>query len=84
MDRKLRRDDIEAKRPDGLASVILGKLQLFTESTVTAVLPLPVHPTFRNLGRPLCLRTIVFAANMVGAFFVALLMANVPAHHADR
>lgn len=34
----------------GFVIVILGKLQLFTESTVTAVLPLATHPTFRNLG----------------------------------
>lgn len=60
----------------GFVIVILGKLQLFTESTVTAVLPLATHPTFRNLGRLLRLWAIVFAANMTGTFFVALLVAK--------
>lgn len=60
----------------GFVIVILGKLQLFTESTVTAVLPLATHPTFRNLARLLRLWTIVFAANMTGTFFVAVLVAK--------
>ncbi|WP_249133914.1 formate/nitrite transporter family protein [Bradyrhizobium japonicum] len=60
----------------GFVIVILGKLQLFTESTVTAVLPLATYPTFRNLGRLLRLWTIVFAANLAGTFFVALLVAK--------
>jgi formate-nitrite transporter family protein len=60
----------------GFVIVILGKLQLFTESTVTAVLPLATHPTFRNLGRLFRLWTIVFVANMAGTFLVALLVAK--------
>jgi len=60
----------------GFVIVILGKLQLFTESTVTAVLPLATHPTLRNLGRLLRLWTIVFAANMAGTCLVALLLAK--------
>jgi formate/nitrite transporter FocA (FNT family) len=35
----------------GFVIVILGKLQLFTETTVTAVLPLATHPSRRNLLR---------------------------------
>jgi formate/nitrite transporter FocA (FNT family) len=35
----------------GFVIVIMGSLQLFTESTVTAVLPLAMHPTMRNVGR---------------------------------
>lgn len=60
----------------GFIVVILGKLQLFTETTVTAVLPLATHPTARNMGRLLRLWLAVFAANMVGTCLVALLMAN--------
>jgi formate/nitrite transporter FocA (FNT family) len=56
--------------------VILGRLQLFTESTVTAVLPLATHPTGRNLVRLLRLWIAVFAANMAGTFLVAALMAG--------
>jgi formate/nitrite transporter FocA (FNT family) len=59
----------------GFVIVILGNLQLFTESTVTAVLPLATHPTARNLGRLLRLWTAVFVANMAGTFLVAALMA---------
>jgi formate/nitrite transporter FocA (FNT family) len=62
--------------PVGFIIVILGKLQLFTESTVTAVLPLATHPTFRNLVRLLRLWTIVFIANMAGTLFVAVLIAR--------
>jgi formate/nitrite transporter FocA (FNT family) len=60
----------------GFVIVILGNLQLFTESTVTAVLPLATHPTLRNLGRLLRLWAAVFLANMAGTFVVAALMAN--------
>jgi formate-nitrite transporter family protein len=60
----------------GFVIVILGKLQLFTESTVTAVLPLATHPTVRNLGRLLRLWTAVFLANMVGTLLVATLVAK--------
>ncbi|WFS25351.1 MULTISPECIES: formate/nitrite transporter family protein [Rhizobium] len=60
----------------GFVIVILGKLQLFTETTVTAVLPLATHPTVRNLGRLLRLWAAVFLANMMGTFFVAALVAS--------
>ena len=51
----------------GFILVILGKLQLFTENTITPVMPICHAPTRKNftaLGR---LWAIVFAANMVGA-----------------
>ena len=60
----------------GFVIVILGNLQLFTENTVTAVLPVATHPTRRNLGRLLRLWAAVLAANMAGTFLVALLMAK--------
>src|SRR6195952_5674276 len=62
--------------PVGFIIVILGKLQLFTESTVTAVLPFATHPTFRNLGRLLRLWALVFVANLAGTLFVAFLIAQ--------
>jgi formate-nitrite transporter family protein len=62
--------------PVGFIIVILGKLQLFTESTVTAVLPLATHLTIRNLLRLLRLWAAVFAANLAGTFFVAFLIAR--------
>ncbi len=60
----------------GFVIVILGKLQLFTESTVTAVLPIATHPTWRNFGRLLRLWAAVFLANMAGTFVVAWLIAD--------
>ena len=60
----------------GFVLVILGNLQLFTENTVTAVLPLATHPTLRNLGRMLRLWAAVLIANMAGTFLVAVLMAH--------
>jgi formate/nitrite transporter FocA (FNT family) len=62
--------------PVGFVIVILGNLQLFTESTVTAVLPLATHPTARNLRRLLRLWTVVFAANMAGTFLAAMAIAG--------
>lgn len=60
----------------GFVIVILGNLQLFTESTVTAVLPLATQPSGRNLKRLLRLWVTVFLANMAGTFVVAILMAR--------
>lgn len=60
----------------GFVVVILGNLQLFTETTVTAVLPLATHPTARNLGRLLRLWTAVLAANIGGTLLVAVLIAK--------
>ncbi|MCC2975454.1 formate/nitrite transporter family protein [Sphingomonas sp. PL-96] len=58
----------------GFVIVILGNLQLFTENTVTAVLPLATHPTARNFGRLLRLWAAVFLANLAGTLFVAFLV----------
>lgn len=60
----------------GFIIVILGNLQLFTESTITAALPLTTYPTIRNLGRLLRLWAAVFIANMAGTLLVAALMAH--------
>ena len=58
----------------GFLIVILGRLQLFTESTITAVIPLVSHLSLANLGRTLRLWIAVFAANMAGTLIVALVM----------
>ncbi len=55
----------------GFVIVILGGFQLFTEQTVTAVLPLLAKPTAHNLACTARLWVIVFLANMVGTFFSA-------------
>src|SRR5579871_3997096 len=55
----------------GFVLVILGRQQLFTENTLTPILPL-FHrmdtPTLRNVAR---LWAVVLSANMLGAFVIA-------------
>ncbi len=58
----------------GFLIVILGRLQLFTESTITAVIPLVSRLSLANLGRTLRLWAAVFVANMAGTLAVALVM----------
>jgi formate/nitrite transporter FocA (FNT family) len=58
----------------GFVVVILGRLQLFTESTIVAVLPLATNLSWRNLARTLRLWALVFAANMTGTLVVALIL----------
>jgi formate/nitrite transporter FocA (FNT family) len=59
----------------GFLVVILGRMQLFTENTITPILPLLLHPTRRNLARTARLWAIVFSANMLGCLFAALMLA---------
>ncbi|WP_454884940.1 formate/nitrite transporter family protein [Sphingomonas oryzagri] len=60
----------------GFVIVIMGNLQLFTENTVTAVLPLATHPTIRNMRRLGKLWSCVLIANLAGMLLVAALMAK--------
>jgi formate/nitrite transporter FocA (FNT family) len=50
----------------GFLLVILGKQQLFTENTLTAVLPVMTKPSLSAVGRLLRLWGLVFVGNMVG------------------
>lgn len=52
--------------PIGFLLVILGRLQLFTESTVTAMLPLVTTPSSWAMKRTLRLWAIVIGANLIG------------------
>ena len=63
----------------GFLLVILGSMQLFTENTITTVLPAIAKPSLRMLGRVGRLWTIVLSANVVGAFAAAGLFAFTPA-----
>lgn len=58
----------------GFVIVILGRLQLFTESTIVAVLPLATDLTMAKLWRTLRLWGLVFLANMVGTAAVAAML----------
>ncbi|WP_294392200.1 formate/nitrite transporter family protein [uncultured Sphingomonas sp.] len=57
----------------GFLIVILGRLQLFTESTLSAVIPVATHPSFGNVGRLLRFWAIVLGANLLGTLFIAFL-----------
>lgn len=62
--------------PVGFLVVILGRMQLFTESTITAMLPLVTRPSRWALGRTLRLWGIVVAANLAGTAIAALAIAT--------
>ena len=61
----------------GLA-VILARQQLFTENTLTAVLPVMSKPTLNNVGRLLRLWSVVLAGNLAGTLLVAWVMLRLP------
>ena len=60
----------------GFLIVILGRLQLFTEHTVVAVMPVVGAPTVANLRKLARLWALVFVTNQVGAFVAALSFAR--------
>jgi formate/nitrite transporter FocA (FNT family) len=63
----------------GFLIVILGRQQLFTESTITVVLPVLKNVTRDNLWRMGRLWAIVLAANLAGTLFAALFCSFTPA-----
>jgi formate/nitrite transporter FocA (FNT family) len=60
----------------GFLIVILGRQQLFTENTLTAVLPVLARRNWTSLLRMLRLWAIVLAANLAGAHIVAWVLGN--------
>lgn len=60
----------------GFLIVILGRMQLFTENTITPVLQLFLQPTQRNLMLIARLWGIVFAANLAGCAVAALVLVH--------
>ena len=69
---------VAAGYPVGFLIVILGRQQLFTENTITAVLPVMKELTVRNVGRLLRMWAIVWIANMVGTLFAACFCTLTP------
>jgi formate/nitrite transporter FocA (FNT family) len=65
--------------PVGFVMVVLARQQLFTENTITVLLPLIAEPTARNFGLATRLWAIVRCANLVGTGLAALLCALTPA-----
>ena len=68
----------------GFLIVILGRMQLFTENTITPILPLFLEPTAGGLGRLARLWGVVFAANMTGCAAAALVLVHADIVPAER
>lgn len=62
--------------PFGFAIVILSRLQLFTENTVTPILPLLLEPTRRRWAQTGRLWLLVLVGNLVGAAVFAALTVH--------
>ncbi|MHC8374287.1 formate/nitrite transporter family protein [Pseudomonas sp. MDT1-85] len=62
----------------GFLAVILARQQLFTENTLTAVLPIMSKPTLGNFGRLFRLWSIVLVGNLCGTLLVAYVMLHLP------
>jgi len=60
----------------GFLIVILGRQQLFTENTLTVILPLLVQKTMSDLMKVGRLWVVVLAANLAGAFAFAWVAAK--------
>lgn len=67
----------------GFLIVILGRQQLFTENTLTVILPLLTRKTARDLMKVLQLWTIVLLANLVGGLIFAWAVAKTGAFDPD-
>ncbi|HEY3910808.1 MAG TPA: formate/nitrite transporter family protein [Stellaceae bacterium] len=62
----------------GFLIVVLARQQLFTENTVTVVLPVFARFSLGNVRRLARMWAVVFAANMTGTFVAALFCAFAP------
>ncbi|HEX4712731.1 formate/nitrite transporter family protein [Phenylobacterium sp.] len=69
--------------PVGFLISVLGRQQLFTENTITVVLPVAASPTLHNLRRLIRMWAVVLSANMAGTLFAALFCCLTPVLHPD-
>ena len=58
----------------GFVIIILARLQLFTENTITPVLPALLNPSLTAVARTARLWAIVLAANVAGCFIFAVML----------
>jgi formate-nitrite transporter family protein len=63
----------------GFVMVVLSRQQLFTENTITVVLPVMAEPTLRNLRSLGQMWAVVLAANLAGTLFAAVICIFTPA-----
>ena len=68
----------------GFLIVVLGRLQLFTENTITAILPLVKTRNLRCLVLTARLWGVVFAANLVGTMLFAAAAVYIGLFSADQ
>ncbi|WP_260596616.1 formate/nitrite transporter family protein [Sphingomonas endolithica] len=64
--------------PLGFIIVILGRMQFFTESTITAMLPLVTRPAWQTARRTARLWLIVLTANLIGTAAATFAFATLP------
>jgi formate/nitrite transporter FocA (FNT family) len=62
----------------GFLMVVLSRQQLFTETTITAVLPVMAELTFANVARMSRMWVIVLFANIAGTLFAAVFCSFAP------
>ncbi|HEX8963890.1 MAG TPA: formate/nitrite transporter family protein [Rhodocyclaceae bacterium] len=65
--------------PVGFVMVVLARQQLFTENTITVVLPVMAEPSWRKVGEAARMWAIVLAANLAGTLAAAVFIAYTPA-----
>ena len=64
--------------PMGFLIVIIARQQLFTENTLTAMIPLLARRDLKTLARVIRLWTVVLVANLIGAHLFAWVVAGTP------
>jgi formate/nitrite transporter FocA (FNT family) len=69
--------------PLGFLIVIIGRQQLFTENTLTAIIPLLARRNFATFVQVLRLWSVVLIANLVGAHLFAWVVGNTPMFSQD-
>ena len=62
----------------GFVIVVLGRQQLFTENTLTPILPLLYHRTSEMLWQVTRLWTIVLLSNIAATWVIAAVLAHGP------
>ena len=62
----------------GFLVVVLGRQQLFTENTLTPILPLLQHRTWHTFSNVARLWGIVLGANLIGALAIAFITVSTP------
>src|SRR5579872_3700745 len=67
--------------PLGFLIVIIGRQQLFTENTLTAIIPLFARRNLATFWQVLRLWGVVLAANITGAHIFAWVIGNTPVLH---